>query len=75
MKTRKDYFDQLPEGVRAAAVRNTTTSCERRDRYRTLEESLSVECAKLHTLLGAFVFAETPEGTDYWNKINGQYFL
>lgn len=58
MKTIREWFDQLPDGIRDKAILNSTYL-----KMSNKEESLE------DALLGGFVWDESPEGFHYWNNL------
>lgn len=69
-KTRRDYFDELPEPYRTQAFENTRKDWEADGHdAEEIRVALSLPCTGLEDALkGAFVFGETPEGRRYWNR-------
>jgi hypothetical protein len=72
MKTRKDFFEELPEPYRTQAINNTneqakiTNSLTIDRRYDGLtQEAKSLEQA----LGGGFRWLDSPEGFNYWNDV------
>jgi hypothetical protein len=60
MKTIQEWLNELPEDVRDKAIANTDKDLLEINLYNRLS----------HALEGAFVWALTPEGWDYWDKIH-----
>jgi hypothetical protein len=62
MKRFVDWFKELPEDEMANAIRNTEQS------------TLNLHCPNMQFALKAsFVWVESPEGHDYWQKIAERY--
>lgn len=63
MKTRLEWYQDLPEDIRERAVRNT----------KDIDLSKKVSDFKIAILCG-FVFEHTPEGHEFWMHVeDGQY--
>jgi hypothetical protein len=58
MKTRLEWFDNLPQELKGKALANTK-ALELQSKHKSLKESL----------LHAFVWSYSPEGFDYWDEI------
>lgn len=69
-KTRRDYFDELPEPYRSQAFENTRQDWAANGYTPTVIEAvLSLPCTGLEDAFkGAFVFKNTPEGHLYWDR-------
>jgi hypothetical protein len=55
MKTTKEWFQELPDGIRELALANQVDN--------EMEESLT------QALLGSFCWGESPEGDSFWAKV------
>lgn len=56
MKTIKQHFEELPEPYRTQALENMAASDDERDSLKK-------------ALYSGFVWAETPQGHDYWSDV------
>jgi len=61
-KTIKDWFNELPEGYRERAIKNTS---EPDSRWIRKGMSIALECA--------FLWDETPEGQTFWSDVYDHY--
>jgi len=62
MKTRRQYFEELPEPYRTQAIENAI-SYGKTGRVITIDNE--VQNIK-RAILGGFIFIETTQGEDYW---------
>ena len=61
MKTRREWYQLLPEDIREKAIKNT--------------DYLEGKCESLHRALnGGFTFSISPEGSKYWNEISSNLY-
>lgn len=63
MKTLKTLLSKLPENIKEKALKNTPKEC-----YGMKRESIS------EALQCSFVWTVSPEGHDYWAKIQSFYY-
>jgi hypothetical protein len=63
MKTYRELLNELPEDVREAAIKNAEDEGEDIDR---VNEDIQTPT---DALAAAFVWALTPEGDEYWEKV------
>ena len=58
MKTTREWYNELPNDIKIKALANT--------KWTTIDSS---DASLSQALLSAFVWADTPEGMDYWSEV------